>query len=95
MVGSELNSAEITDPHPSQITPPDSSVVTIVSIAMGLGFGLGATSGALAGMPERLQLIFGGSGIVPAAILAIILNIVIPREQEDIDNEAKVNCGVE
>lgn len=70
-------------------------VVTIVSIAMGLGFGLGATSGALAGMPERLQLIFGGSGIVPAAILAIILNIVIPREQEDIDNEAKVNCGVE
>jgi len=66
-------------------------VVTIVSIAMGLGFGLGATSGALAGMPERLQLIFGGSGIVPAAVLAIILNIVIPKEQEDIDNEARAN----
>ena len=64
-------------------------VVTIVSIAMGLGFGLGATSGALAGMPERLQLIFGGSGIVPAAVLAIILNIVIPKEQEDLDNEAR------
>ena len=66
-------------------------VVTIVSIAMGLGFGLGATSGALAGMPERLQLIFGGSGIVPAAVLAIILNIAIPKEQEDLDNEARVN----
>ena len=65
--------------------------VTIVSIAMGLGFGLGATTGALAGMPERLQLIFGGSGIVPAAVLAIILNIVIPKEQEDFDNEARVN----
>ncbi|MBD5161748.1 MAG: purine permease [Oscillibacter sp.] len=66
-------------------------VVTIVSIAMGLGFGLGATSGALAGMPERLQLVFGGSGIVPAAVLAIILNILIPKEQEDLDNEARVN----
>jgi len=64
-------------------------VVTIVSIAMGLGFGLGATSGALAGMPERMQLVFGGSGIVPAAVLAIILNIVIPKEQEDIENEAR------
>lgn len=66
-------------------------VVTIVSIAMGLGFGLGATSGALAGMPARLQLIFGGSGIVPAAVLAILLNLVIPKEQEDLDNEAAVN----
>ena len=66
-------------------------VVTIVSIAMGLGYGLGATSGALAGMPERLQLIFGGSGIVPAAVLAIILNIAIPKEQEDFENEARVN----
>lgn len=66
-------------------------VVTIVSIAMGLGFGLGATAGALAGMPERLQLIFGGSGIVPAAVLAIILNVAIPKEQEDIENEARVN----
>ena len=66
-------------------------VVTIVSIAMGLGYGLGATSGALAGMPERLQLIFGGSGIVPAAVLAIILNIAIPKEKEDFENEARVN----
>ena len=63
-------------------------VVTIVSIAMGLGYGLGATGGALAGLPEGVQLIFGGSGIVPAAILAIVLNIVIPKEREDYDNEA-------
>ncbi|MDE7244611.1 MAG: purine permease [Oscillospiraceae bacterium] len=68
-------------------------VVTIVSIAMGLGYGLGATSGALAGLPEGVQLIFGGSGIVPAAVLAIILNIVIPKEKEDYDNEAAVDSG--
>ena len=62
-------------------------VVTIVSIAMGLGYGLGATAGALTGLPQGVQLIFGGSGIVPAAILAIMLNIVIPKEREDLDAE--------
>ena len=62
-------------------------VVTIVSIAMGLGYGLGATAGALTGLPQGVQLIFGGSGIVPAAILAIVLNIVIPKEREDLDAE--------
>lgn len=66
-------------------------VVTIVSIAMGLGYGLGATAGALAGLPQPVQLVFGGSGIVPAAVLAIILNIVIPKDQENLDNEARVN----
>ena len=52
-------------------------------------------SGALAGMPERLQLIFGGSGIVPAAVLAIILNIAIPKEREDIENEARANSAAD
>ncbi|MCI9300607.1 MAG: purine permease, partial [Oscillibacter sp.] len=66
-------------------------VVTIVSIAMGLGYGLGATAGALAGLPQPVQLIFGGSGIVPAAVLAIIFNIAIPKDQEDLDNEARAN----
>ena len=55
---------------------------------MGLGYGLGATANALSGLPEAVQLIFGGSGIVPAAILAIILNLAIPKEQADLENEA-------
>ncbi len=63
-------------------------VITIVSIALGLGYGLGATAGALAGLPTNVSLVFGGSGIVPAALLAIILNILIPKTQEDLDNEA-------
>jgi NCS2 family nucleobase:cation symporter-2 len=28
-----------------------------------------------------VQLIFGGSGIVPAAFMAILLNLVLPREK--------------
>ena len=64
-------------------------VVTIVSISMGLGYGLGATPGALAGLPQGVQLVFGGSGIVPAALLAILLNIIIPKEKEDLEAEGK------
>lgn len=63
--------------------PIDSRKITIVSVAIGLGYGLGANSAALAHLPEAVQLIFGGSGIVPAAIVAIILNVVLPVEEEE------------
>ena len=55
--------------------------ITIISVALGVGYGLGSTSGALAGLPSTLALVFGGSGIVPAALVAIILNLVIPKEK--------------
>jgi len=54
---------------------------TIVAIALGLGFGIGSSSAAQAFMPQWLKYIFGGSGIVPAALIAIILNIVIPKDK--------------
>ncbi|MDD3252621.1 MAG: nucleobase:cation symporter-2 family protein [Lachnospiraceae bacterium] len=59
----------------------DTRTITIVSVAIGLGYGLGANSAALANLPQAVQLIFGGSGIVPAAVVAIILNVVLPREE--------------
>ncbi|KIR03039.1 Uracil-xanthine permease [Lachnospiraceae bacterium TWA4] len=55
--------------------------ITIVSVALGLGYGLGANGAAIAGLPQYVQLVFGGSGIVPAAFVAIILNIVLPKEK--------------
>ena len=55
--------------------------ITIVSVALGLGYGFGSTSGVLAGLPQSVQLIFGGSGIVPAALVAMVLNIVLPKEE--------------
>jgi len=57
---------------------------TIVAIALGLGFGLGSSTAAQAFMPQWLKYIFGGSGIVPAAIIAILLNIIIPQDKEQI-----------
>lgn len=55
--------------------------MTIVSVALGLGYGLGANSAVLAGFPDFVSLIFGGSGIVPAAFVAIILNVLLPKEE--------------
>ena len=55
---------------------------TIVAIALGLGFGIGSSSAAQAFMPQWLKYIFGGSGIVPAALIAILLNIIIPKDKE-------------
>ena len=54
--------------------------ITIVSVALGLGYGVGANSALLNNLPELLRLTFGGSGIVPAAVVAIILNIVLPKK---------------
>ena len=56
--------------------------ITIISVALGLGYGLGSTSGATSAMPQAVQLIFGGSGIVPAAFAAIILNVVLPKQTQ-------------
>ena len=56
--------------------------ITIVSVALGLGYGIGASAGILSKLPEAVQLIFGGSGIVPAAFMAIVLNILLPKEKK-------------
>ena len=54
---------------------------TIVAISLGLGFGLGSATAAQGFMPQWLKYVFGGSGIVPAAILAILLNILLPKDK--------------
>jgi NCS2 family nucleobase:cation symporter-2 len=71
--------------------PLDTRNTTIVAVALGLGYGMGANSSILSSMPEMVQLIFGGSGIVPAAFVALILNLVLPREKK----EAKLNVQTE
>ena len=55
--------------------------ISIVSVALGLGYGLGANTAILTRLPQSIQLIFGGSGIVPAAVVAILMNILLPKEE--------------
>lgn len=71
--------------------PMTARTVTIVSVALGLGYGIGANTGVLSMLPQTVQLIFGGSGIVPAALVALVLNIVIPKDAsvaaDDLDDD--------
>lgn len=55
--------------------------LSIVSVALGLGYGIGANFSILSHLPVNIRLIFGGSGIVPAAIVAILLNVLLPKEK--------------
>ena len=57
-------------------------IVTIVAVSLGLGYGLGSTANVLAMLPKWVSYVFGGSGIVPAAVCAIILNVAIRQDDE-------------
>ena len=57
--------------------------ISIVSVALGLGYGLGANAAILTALPESIKLIFGGSGIVPAAVVAILMNILLPNDEQN------------
>ena len=57
--------------------------LSIVAVALGVGYGMGANTGILAQAPQAIQLIFGGSGIVPAAMVAILLNILLPKDKAE------------
>ena len=58
--------------------------LTIVSVALGVGYGMGANTAILAQTPQAVQLFFGGSGIVPAALVAILLNLLLPKDDKNL-----------
>ena len=60
---------------------PDRTL-TIVSVALGVGYGMGANASILAHTPQFFQLICGESGIVPAAFVAIVLNVLLPKDDK-------------
>ena len=62
-------------------TPLTPRNLSIVSVSLGVGYGMGANLNILSKTPAIVQLIFGGSGIVPAAIVAILLNIILPKDK--------------
>ena len=57
-------------------------IVTIIAVALGFGYGLGSTSDVLSQLPSWVGYVFGGSGIVPAALVAMVLNVAIPEGKE-------------
>ncbi len=57
--------------------------ITIVSLALALSLGIYAAPNAIAGLPEMVQLVLGGSPIVVAALVSITLNLILPRRSLD------------
>ena len=53
----------------------------ILAVSLGLGLGVGYVPGFFDSFPESIQLIFGESKTVLPAILAVILNILLPKEK--------------
>lgn len=60
--------------------PLDGRNGLIVAVALGLGFGLGSVPDVLAIFPEWAKLLFAQSGIVVASMVALILNIIFPKD---------------
>ncbi|MDW7673498.1 MAG: nucleobase:cation symporter-2 family protein [Bacillota bacterium] len=65
--------------------------IIIVALALGLGLGFGLVPNALQHLPESVRMIFGGSGIVVACVVALIMNIILPKEESKVDSGANTS----
>ena len=54
---------------------------SIVGLAAALGMGVSQASASLSQFPDWATTIFGKSPVVVATIVAIILNIILPKEE--------------
>lgn len=59
--------------------PMDYRNTTVVGLAIAVGMGVTQANGALAQFPAWVTTIFGKSPVVLATIVAIVLNLVLPR----------------
>ena len=55
---------------------------TIVGLSAALGVGVSQASSALSQFPEEVTMIFGKSPVVIATILAVLLNLILPKEEK-------------
>lgn len=55
--------------------------VSVVGIAVALGVGVTQVSGSLAGFPEWVGTVFGGSSVVISTLIAILLNLILPKDR--------------
>ena len=54
---------------------------TIVGLSAALGVGISQASEALSQFPEAFTMVFGQSPVVIATILAVLLNLILPKEK--------------
>jgi len=74
-------------------------VIFAVAISIGLGFQLEAMNlasgapNALQHLPESLRIL-GASGILPAALIAIVLNLILPQELAGDERTGEISGGM-
>ena len=56
---------------------------TIVGLSAALGVGISQASAALSQFPEAVTMIFGKSPVVIATLMAVLLNLLLPREEHE------------
>jgi NCS2 family nucleobase:cation symporter-2 len=64
----------------AKLTPRNTAVV---GLAVALGVGVTSVPGSLAGFPTWVGTIFGTSSVVIATLVAITLNIILPKDKEE------------
>lgn len=64
---------------------------TIVGLSAALGVGISQASAALSQFPEAITVIFGKSPVVIATLLAVILNLILPKENDKLTNAEPVD----
>ncbi|WMM25448.1 nucleobase:cation symporter-2 family protein [Tissierella sp. MB52-C2] len=66
----------------SELTPRNTAVV---GLAVALGVGVTSVPGALDGFPAWVGTVFGSSSVVISTLTAIILNLILPKDELDCD----------
>ncbi|OUN05807.1 uracil permease [Flavonifractor sp. An92] len=52
---------------------------TVVGLSVAMGVGISQVQGCLAGFPQWVTMVFGSSPVVVTAIMAIFLNLILPK----------------
>ena len=67
---------------------------SIVGLAAAIGVGVSQASAALASFPGWVTTIFGKSPVVLATLIAVILNIILPKSSDERKHEARLRKRV-
>lgn len=59
----------------------------IAGVPLAFGLGISLAKDTLANYGEYVQMFFGESSIILVATLALLMNIILPKTEEDIENE--------
>ena len=67
---------------------------SIVGLAAAIGVGVSQASAALASFPDWVTTIFGKSPVVLATLIAVVLNIILPKSRDEEKHERKLRRRV-